>query len=57
MSDSSYFRQRAAQARRLADSATDPKLAASLTRFADDYDAQADAIEAAATKGIDPDHD
>jgi hypothetical protein len=56
MEDSSYFRDRAKQAIRLARDSTDPVLQKSLTDLALDYFAQAVAIEAQAL-GEDPEDD
>lgn len=53
MADSSYFRDRAEKALRLARQNTDPMLIKSLTELAHEYLAQADAIDGAA-RGDDP---
>jgi hypothetical protein len=45
MADSSYFREKAEQAFRLARTSTDPLLAKNLTEMAQEYLAQADAID------------
>jgi hypothetical protein len=42
MEPSSYFREKAEQARRLARDSTDPMLQISLRRLADDYDTRGD---------------
>jgi hypothetical protein len=56
MADSAYFRDKAAQALRLASDSTDPMLQKSLTELAAEYTARAIAIEAL-TLGKDPDDD
>jgi hypothetical protein len=53
MADSSYYRERAEQALRIARDSTDPALIKSLKAFAAQYNATADAIEAGAL-GEDP---
>jgi hypothetical protein len=45
MADSSYFREKAEQALRLARTSTDPLLVKNLTEMAQEYLAQADAID------------
>jgi hypothetical protein len=56
MTDSSYYRDKAEQAMRLAKDSTDPVLQKSLTELALEYLSQAVAIEAQAL-GEDPDDD
>jgi hypothetical protein len=56
MADASYFREKAAQAMRLANDSTDPVLTASLIELAVEYLARADAIELQAF-GKDPEED
>jgi hypothetical protein len=56
MADSSYFRDRADQALRLARDNTDPILIKTLKAFAAECNAQADAIDGMAL-GEDPDDD
>jgi hypothetical protein len=56
MADASYFREKAAQATRLANDSTDPVLTASLTELALEYLARAGAIELQAL-GKDPEED
>lgn len=53
MADSSYYRERAEQALRIARVSTDPELIKSLEAFATSYNAQADAIDGKAL-GEDP---
>jgi hypothetical protein len=53
MADSSYYRERAEQALRLARENADPELIKSLEAFAAEYNAVADAIDAKAL-GQDP---
>jgi hypothetical protein len=53
MADSSYYRQRAEQALRLARSSTDPMLVKSLMEMAQEYLARANAIDGT-TLGEDP---
>lgn len=53
MADSSYCRERAEQALRIARVSTDPELIKSLEAFAASYNAQADAIDGKAL-GEDP---
>jgi hypothetical protein len=53
MADSSYFREKAEQALRLARDSTDPILVKSLTEFAAEYLARAAAIESIEL-GMDP---
>jgi hypothetical protein len=53
MADSSYFREKAAQAFRLASDSTDPMLIVSLTELAAEYTERAKAIDALAL-GQDP---
>jgi hypothetical protein len=53
MADSSYYRDKAEQALRLARQNTDPMLVKSLTELAQHYSAQADAIDGVAF-GKDP---
>jgi hypothetical protein len=53
MADSSYFRDKAEQALRLARDSTDQMLVKSLTELTIEHSARADAIEAA-TLGKDP---
>jgi hypothetical protein len=54
IADSSYFRDKAEQAIRLAKDSTDPVLQKSLVELANEYFARADAIDAKAL-GEDPD--
>jgi hypothetical protein len=56
MADSSYLRDKADQARRLARDSTDPMLQKSLTELALEYSVRAAAIEAQAL-GEDPEAD
>jgi hypothetical protein len=56
MADSSYFREKAEQCRRLARDSTDPVLIQGLTDLALEYFSQAVAIDAKAL-GNDPDDD
>jgi hypothetical protein len=56
MADTSYFRENAEQCLRLARESTDPMLVNSLTELAQEYTAQANAIEASAL-GEDPEDD
>jgi hypothetical protein len=53
--DSSYYRDRAEQALRIAGNSSDPALIKSLTAFAAQYSARADAIDARAL-GEDPEY-
>ena len=53
MTDSTFYREKAAQALRLARDTTDPVLATSLTEMAREYIARADAIDGL-TLGKDP---
>jgi hypothetical protein len=53
MADSSYFREKAEQCRRLARDSTDPMLIKSLTELAAEYSARAIAADAASF-GKDP---
>jgi hypothetical protein len=53
MADSSYFREKAEQEHRLARGTTDPMLVKSLLALAQEYLAQADAIDGT-TLGEDP---
>jgi hypothetical protein len=45
MSDSSYYRERADQALRIARESTDPELIKNLKKFATEYNAKADSID------------
>ena len=56
MPDTSYFREKAEQCLRLARESTDPMFVNSLTELAQEYNAQANAIEASAL-GEDPEDD
>ena len=56
MADASYFRDKAAQALRLARQNTDPMLIKSLTELAHEYSAQAEKIDGKAL-GEDPEDD
>jgi hypothetical protein len=56
MTDSTFYRDKAAQALRLARDSTDPVLINSLTEMAREYIARADAIDGL-TLGKDPEND